>query len=66
MARVRSRRLSNVHLNAHNRGIRTSTDALNGDSLRTLRAWRQRLLGRVQAGVEEGVNERGLAEPRLA
>lgn len=44
----------------------TCTDTLNSDSLRTLRAWRQRLLGRVQSSVEEGINERGFTEAGLA
>lgn len=44
----------------------TSTNALNGNSLRTLCAGRESLLGRVETGVEQGVNECGLAETRLA
>ena len=41
---------------------RTSTDALNGNRLGTLRRGRQGLLGRVEGGVEEGVDESRLAK----
>lgn len=48
------------------KAARTRADALNGDGLGTLCRGRELLLGRVEGGVEEGVDECRLAESGLA
>ena len=36
---------------------RTSTDALNGDGLRSISTWGEDFLRRVESSIEEGVDE---------
>jgi hypothetical protein len=44
----------------------TGADALNGDRFGPICSRRKRLFGRVERSIEEGVDERGLAQTRLA
>ena len=47
-------------------GARTCANALDSDGFRTLGAGRDGLLGWIERGVEEGINEGRLAKARLA
>ena len=44
----------------------TCTDALYGDGLGPFSIQTERLLGRIERGVEKGVDQGGLAQARLA
>jgi hypothetical protein len=47
-------------------GAHTGTYALNGDSFGPIRSGWKRLFGGVERSVKESVDERGLAQARLA